>query len=227
MLDLHTHALPELDDGAKSLAESVKMIRECIFQGVRICVLTPHCVIHYPGDIEKFIEKRQVSFEKINNEFKSTDIDFVLGAEVCADHDVSRHEDIFKLCMGDTGCILLELVPAHKPSWLENCIYNLNMRGITVVFAHIDRYPYRESIIRELKGLDVIYQINASRFLSFSGRRIIKRLLSYREKFVVSSDMHNMTTRKCNMRKAKKISDKKFKNRALFAQNFDELNKKF
>lgn len=207
--DLHTHILFGVDDGAKTLQESLAMLSDSFDQGIRFCALTPHCVIHKPGDITNFLEKRQQSFEKLEQAVnRNVTPQMALGAEVYADHDISQHDDISKLCIGDTNYILVELPFLNKYEWFADCVYSLNLKGFTVIVAHIDRYPLWEKILNELRGLKVVYQINASRLLSFSGRRLIKKLLRSEERFVVASDMHNMTFRKCDMAAALKKANK-------------------
>ncbi len=203
MKDLHTHVLPGIDDGAATPKESIEMLVDSFNQGVTFCALTPHCVIHNPDDIPNFLKLRQLAYEEIKDEIVENKIpEIALGAEVYADHDVSEHDDIESLRIEGTNYILLELPFISKYDWLGECVYSLNLKGLTVILAHIDRYPFWHTIIRELAGLDVVYQINASRFLRFRERIFVKKLLKTKQRFVVSSDMHNMSGRRCNIEKA-------------------------
>ena len=226
MIDLHTHALPQIDDGAKTVQESIEMLSDSFLQGVRICALTPHCVVRANEDIDNFIEKRQNSYTQLKTALNSTEVPkLFLGAEVYVDHDISTYDDIEELCIGDSKKMLIELPIDKRYKWLADCIFSLNLKGITVVLAHIDRYMAREDIIRDLIGLDVIYQINATRFLSFSGRRIIKKLLLNDAKFIISSDMHNMAKRRCYMKAAYEKAMKMFPGQAdlMFNNNIETI----
>ena len=66
--------------------------------------------------------------------------------------------------------------------------------------------------MNELSHLDVIYQINASRFLTMSDRRCLRQIFKRHNKFFVSSDMHNLTSRTNRMGIAGNVARKKFKN---------------
>ena len=201
--DLHTHILHGVDDGAKNEKECFDMLFDSFNQGVDCCALTPHCIIHSETAIEDFLQKRNFIFDTLKNKLEGKDVPKIfLGAEVYTDHDISEHKDIEKLRIGSTPYILVEPSFKTKYEWLADTVYSLNLKGLIVIIAHIDRYPMWREIMRELEGLKVIYQINASRFLSFMGRRIIKKLLRYEEHFIVSTDMHNMTTRRCNIKEA-------------------------
>lgn len=203
MKDLHTHALPFIDDGANSFEMSIQMLEESFGQGVILCALTPHCVIHSEEDISKFLDKAQDCYEELKKHTEKKQIPkLVLGAEVYADHDISQHKDISGLCIGKSQYILLELPFMKKYGWFAECVYSLNLMGLKVIVAHIDRYPNWEEIVDDLRGLKVVYEISASAFLCFSGRRMVKKLIKKGGKFIISSDMHNITTRKCLIKKA-------------------------
>ena len=56
MIDIHTHFLPGIDDGAKSGEMSLDMLCSAAEQGVTLCVATPHCVVHGNDDVEVFAD---------------------------------------------------------------------------------------------------------------------------------------------------------------------------
>ena len=98
------------------------------------------------------------------------------------------------------------IINSNVAEWL----YNLTTVGLKPILAHVDRYDQKAVEELEIFELDIVFQINAENFLSFGGRRAVKRLLTYDRRFVVSSDMHNMTTRPCNMGEAREKSRRKF-----------------
>ena len=205
MLDIHTHCLPNMDDGAKSVDESKRMLRDSFSQGVEICIATPHCVIHKSTDITDFIDKRNERYSELREELEENRLAYPkikLGAEVYLDNDISRYEDIKSVCLGESPYMLIELPWYIDLAQQSEWIYNLCLKGIKPVIAHIDRNENWEEILHELGNEKIMYQVNASRFLSFKGRRFISRFYKYNGMFLVSSDMHNMTSRKCNMQKA-------------------------
>lgn len=213
MIDIHTHCLPEIDDGPKSIEESKRMLRESFFQGIEVCVATPHCVIHSQTDIIDFLEKRNRKYSELQKELEQNKLQYPkikLGAEIYLDNDISKYDDIKNLCVANSSYMLIEIPHQIKTSLLSEWTYNLFLKGIKPIIAHIDRYENWREIICDVGNEKTIYQVNASRFLSFSGRRFIRKLCRYNDSFIVSSDMHNMTSRKCNMQKAYEIAFKKF-----------------
>lgn len=207
--DLHAHFLPAVDDGAKTPEEALAILRDSYAQGTRLIAATPHCTVHRSGDISRFLLRRAASLDKLQQICGDTDMpEIILGAEIYVDHDVSCDEGIEKLCFSGTTTMLLEpMFDTHYTQFAET-VYSLNQRGITAVIAHIDRYPHYGEIMQELRGLRVVYQLNATRFLSFRGRRLLKKILAKDECFFVSSDTHNMAARRCFMKDAYAVARK-------------------
>lgn len=207
MIDIHTHCLPEMDDGAQNVNMSILMLQDSLSQGISVCVATPHCILHDDNAIQRFIERRKKSFDKLTQHIKSKKIDvpkIILGAEVYLDNDINQYKDMDELCIGNTNFILLEFPTDRQSKYIYDWIYNLTISGFKPIIAHIDRYSNYDKIINELRGLDIIYQINASRILSFLGRKKVKKIMNFTNSIIIASDMHNTTIRACNIQKASK-----------------------
>ncbi|MBE7048275.1 MAG: hypothetical protein E7393_02750 [Ruminococcaceae bacterium] len=216
VVDLHTHALPQIDDGAQSVEESVCMLLDNIKQGVTTCVLTPHCHVINSQQIHDFIQKREKHFEMLTDHFRDSRIRLLLGGEVYLDRDISQYDGVEQLCITGTNYMLVELPYHNNPDSVSEWIYSLNLLNITVILAHIERYNNWREIMKSISELDVIFQLNSALFLSFMGRRLAKKILSQHTRFVVSSDMHNMDKRKSTMSKAFQIIQKKFSDNEMF-----------
>ena len=230
--DLHTHALPGIDDGAANAEESIEMLCGSYAQGVEVVALTSHCTVHHADSVEKFIAKRQASFQKLceaTKEKESRIPKLLLGAEIYADHDISRVPDIGRLCLEGPNYLLMEFAFGDDLAWLSECVYTLNRMDITAMIAHVDRYPQRDRIFAELTGLNVVYQLNTTSILSFAGRGILKKMMpqiqNSKNKFFVSTDMHNCKSRPCDIQKSYTVCKKKYPDiaEALFLQNAKEL----
>lgn len=212
MVDLHTHILPGIDDGAKTTTESIRMLTDAYKQGVHLCVATPHAVLHRHDAVTRFLENRNASALSLHSAVQSSGLfipKILLGAEVYLDHDIP-HATLEKLRIGDTPYILLEF-PSEKynPYW-SDWLHSMTLRGFRPIVAHIDRYLHIDKMLSDFAGLSITYQINASRMFSFSGRRMIAKLLQGNEPCICASDMHNNTIRMCNMKNAFMKAKKKF-----------------
>ena len=211
MIDLHSHYLPGIDDGAKNVGESIKMLSDSFRQGVRLSVATPHCTIHRSEDIERFLKIREQSIDKLISEEEKRVVRLpkqLYGAEIYLDNNINAYFDIDKLCIAGTNLLLVEFPMEKYNKFCADWLHSLNLKGIRPVVAHIDRYIFWQEMLNDFQGLDIVYQINAARFLNFSGRCFIKKLLKYHLFYIVSSDMHNMQNRRCNMNDAYKKAEK-------------------
>ncbi len=228
MIDIHSHFLPEIDDGAKSVSESIAMLVDSKKQGVEICIGTSHVTVHSDNGITKFLEKRKNSIEILEKRIAKDKCDvpeLLYGAEVFLDNDVSLYDDISKLCIANTNYILVELSPlGYYPLYTE-WLYSLTMKGFKPIVAHVERYPYLEQFLSELDGIDIICQMNARSILKRAKRSQLLDLYERGKKVIVSSDMHNMRLRKCLMKKAKENLQKKYPDIAenVFVNNAKEI----
>ena len=213
MVDIHTHVLPQIDDGAKHVSESLRMLADAHKQGVRLCVATPHCILHKEEDIEDFLRRRRESALSLAEAAKKSQFplpDLLLGAEVFLDNNINVFRGIEKLCIGNSPYILVEFpMGKYDPYW-GDWLHSMCLRGLRPIIAHIDRYIHLDRMLADFSGLPITYQMNASRMLSFWGRHFTSRILSGSEPCIFGSDMHNTTTRSCNMKEAFTKAKKKF-----------------
>lgn len=200
LCDFHTHLLPETDDGSRSCDESREMLRIMREQGVQRVILTPHYYAwrEYP---EAFLERRTKAVQKLKTVLSSDDPILHIGAEVAYFPGIGHSDEIEKLCIGGTDCLLLEM-PFEK--WHEEQfedIETLIRRGLTVVIAHIERYPEgkKRKIRNRLRALGAHLQCNAGFFLSGATFRHARKWLAHGEISFIGSDCHRSDTRTPNL----------------------------
>ena len=207
MIDIHTHILPNMDDGSKDVDESNQLLKILENEGVKLVCLTSH---FYPNkeSIDDFLIRRDKSFKQLNYQ---GNIELRLGSEVHFYYGISTSEDIEKLCIDGTNLLLLEMPFDCKfNDNVINEILTIRNRGIRIILAHIERYDVNEEILRTLKSGGIYIQVNTESFLGyFKGRRSINW---FRQGFIdfIGSDSHNTKDRKPNYLKAIEILSKKF-----------------
>lgn len=209
MVDMHSHILPEIDDGAESVEESIAMLSEAYAQGVRYIVATPHCHVIDDEGIEAFLEKREQAYNRLMTALNQTDTlvpEILLGAEVALNPYLSQLSNLDKLCIGDTKCILLEPMFENMCDTVGEWIYEIGLKGFTPIVAHIERYTDEALEKMGIFQVDAIMQLNASAFLTLHDRRRVRKFIKENKIFVMGSDMHNMHLRKCEIEKAYKRS---------------------
>lgn len=214
MIDIHTHILPNVDDGSPSLEVSLAMLEEQVKQGVTDVYLTPHVCFGNKQYYEKeeLIEK----FEKFKNACKNIPIKLHLGEEIFYR---SNSYDAFKndkfLPLGDTGYYLVEFSMSQDFEDIESTVYNLTCLGKKIIIAHPERYSYmKDDLMDRLRDVGAYFQINASSFLGEFGKHAKKRAKKLLKKGYVdfvASDCHNMDARKPDLAKSIKYIEKKYK----------------
>lgn len=205
MIDIHSHCLPGVDDGAKNVAESIDILVDSYKQGVEICVCTPHAKVHRDSDVSFFVDKRNKATELLENTVSENQVSvpkLYYGFEVFIDNDISVYKDIEKLCIEDTNYMLVELSVMRYNDKYSEWLYSLSLKNIVPIIAHVERYPYFDKLMRELDGVKVAYQINASTLLKAKGRRLLNKLYESDCNVVCGSDMHNMLFRRSRMKNA-------------------------
>ncbi|MBO4897437.1 MAG: hypothetical protein J5590_03975 [Clostridia bacterium] len=213
MKDLHTHCLPCMDDGPKKVEESIEMLCKSFEQGVTLCAATPHCILHDQQDIDAFLQKREKCFTALKEGIYAAQKhvpELILGAEIYFDNDISRYEGIERLCLTDTNKILVEFPMTSYHKQYAEWLYNLNFKGFIPIIAHVDRYPFWKEVLEGLSDLHIIYQLNATRMLTISGRRFIKTVLKHDTYCIFSSDMHDTVKRVSHMGEAYAKAKKHF-----------------
>lgn len=205
LFDFHGHFLPNMDDGCKDPAESLEVLRQSAAQGVRAMVATPH-FFSSRETVDSFLMRRQASYDALLQAMASKpDVPYpeiLLGAEVAYRPNISRLPDLEKLCIANSKYLLLELPWSDWTNEMMREIQNISVvRGLIPILAHLDRYMERANRqkIQELFRMDLLVQVNAECFLSFSGRCTARKLLRYGSIDLLGSDCHNLTSRKPNL----------------------------
>lgn len=206
-IDFHTHITPEIDDGAKTVDESFKMLKVAYAAGAETVILTPHyrekfSIWEFCALRDQKIEMLKESCKKNANEIPN----ILAGAEVLLNRPLSEEKDLAKLCMEGTDVLLLELPYTDWNKWHFQEVYNIISRhGLMPVLAHIERYldrPKDLAKIDQLVSIGAKFQVNVNSYLSFSGKRVIKALAKEGLISALGSDCHNLTTRTPDISKA-------------------------
>lgn len=214
-VDFHTHILPDMDDGSRSAAEALAMLRLSGEQGITEVVLTPHFYPRYDNP-RHFLERRSRALESLLSGLEPGMPSLRLGAEVYFFPHMSHSEALRELAIEGTDCILVEMPAAP---WTDGMYRELESiadnQGLTPILAHVDRYLGRfrdHGIPRRLSELPVLVQANASAFLE--GSRGMK-LLRDRQIHLLGSDCHNMHNRTPNLAEARAHIARKLGKEAL------------
>ncbi|UTJ05799.1 tyrosine-protein phosphatase [Arcobacter roscoffensis] len=174
--DLHSHLIPEIDDGSKSMTQSIEMIKELKNLGFKKLITTPHTMSHrFPNTKDDILRK----FDLLKEEVSKQNIDICL--EVASEYYYDEHFfELIKnkelLTFGD-NYVLFELSYTTPVFGIEQTIYELLKAGYKPVLAHPERYTYFSQNLEkynQIKEAGLSFQINVNSTNNFYGKNVKK-----------------------------------------------------
>ena len=186
--DIHSHLLPEVDDGAQSLEQSVRMARTAAMEGIGRIILTPHQRTDRPSVSPEGTARRMRRLqEEIDR--RRIPIRLYAGAEIFYRHGVEEllSEGRLLTLAGSRYC-LTEFFPEENYAYIRDGLNRLSAFGYFPILAHAERYEQLTESGRaeELKrGTGCLYQLNAASLTGENGflyksrsRRLLKNGLA-------------------------------------------------
>ena len=182
MTDVHSHILFGIDDGSRTISESIELLKKLKSVGFNNVILTPHFILDsiYNSNYEANIKIYNELKERLLNE--NIDINIYLGNEIFIDKNVpTLLEKNIITSLNGTKYVLVEFPMHNKLLNIEDMLYEIRSRGYEVVIAHPERYDaFKEdySIVDTLREDGFLFQSNYSSILGYYGKDSIK-LLKY------------------------------------------------
>ena len=195
MIDMHTHILPHIDDGAKDSAIALAMLDMELSQGVDTIVFSPH----YYGKSrspEKFLETRQMMYEHIRSRIPSN-IQTRLAAEVhFTGINPIENDDMCSLAIEGTEYVLVEFpfTTAWTASLLDRLSQFVYDTAYTPIIAHVERYQEvqkKPALLTELIHMGCLLQVNTTSFLEKREKKFAFALLKNGLVHCFGTDAHD------------------------------------
>lgn len=195
-IDIHCHILHGVDDGARSLADSIHMAEEAARLGIQKIIATPHHSVHTYHNPRELILN---SVSELNEELtrQQLDVEILPGQELrLTPKYVQQHRDHEWQTLGDSPYLLVELPSSGLPTYFWDFVQFVHKHNQRIIIAHPER---NHSIMtnKELAHLliqkGILLQVNASSLLGQYGQKIKRcaiHLCKQRSIHVVASDAH-------------------------------------
>ncbi|MEE9165290.1 MAG: CpsB/CapC family capsule biosynthesis tyrosine phosphatase, partial [Nitrospinota bacterium] len=200
-IDIHTHILPEMDDGSKSWEETLQMCRIAVEDGIKTIALTPHIrngaywfeeeeISQKAGELKKHVKEHGIA------------LNITTGADVHLDPETLAliEKGIYSINPG-RKYVLIELPDDHIPQKMEENIFHLLIKGITPILSHpernyeIQRNPQK---LYELVNKGLLAQVTASSITGGFGieaKKTAEVLIRHRLVHIIASDAHSVNWR--------------------------------
>lgn len=216
MIDLHSHYLYAVDDGARNVDDSLEMLRIAFEDGVETMVATPHQ--RHPAGYDVPTEKARTRFREVREAARAAGLDLkmALAAEIHFSEGIPEGiRDGTLLPLGEgSRYFLLELPVTIVPGNLLEVVFEFQTSGCFPVLAHPERnfeVVENPKIAERLRDQGVLIQLTAQSILGAFGRKIekaSKKLLKWGVVDVIASDAHNPERRPPGLSKAVKRAAK-------------------
>lgn len=207
MVDLHTHILPEIDDGSDGVDTSLAMLRREAEQGVTAVCATSHYYAKH-SSIPAFCERQAEALERLSAVL-TDGLPRVLPAAEVAYFPRMEEQDLTPLCIQGTRTLMLEMPFADWTSLQTEAVEALVLDcGYQVVLVHPERFCFSKSNrhqLEKLAELPIGLQINAGSLLRWGTRRLALDLLQMAQYPLLGSDCHNLTSRPPNLKEGRKV----------------------
>lgn len=200
-IDIHSHVLPGVDDGARDWDVCLEMLKRSAECGVEALIATPHYVPFRPGvPAEKIKEFCQEAKEKLYTKMGIA-MDIYAGHEIY--YSVGAIDRLKKgeaLTLAGSRCVLVEFKPNVPYDVIVRAVKEFRAEGYVPVLAHVERYfcLQRKGRIEELEEAGALFQMNVEAFQGgvLDGQsRWAKALLLNESIDFLASDMHNLGNR--------------------------------
>jgi protein-tyrosine phosphatase len=195
--DIHSHFIPGIDDGCKTMDESLSLIRSMRELGFRKLITTPHIMSDYFKNTNAIIKegllklKEKLAAEQIHIELEA-------AAEYYLDDSFLKLLNAGDLLtFGKEKYVLLEVSYINYPENFNNIIFDVIVKGYFPVLAHPERYPFWSAKFEEykrLKDMGVLFQLNTTSLSGYYGpdvKRTAEKLAANNMIDFLGSDAHH------------------------------------
>lgn len=217
MLDLHCHILPGIDDGAKTMEESLEMARMAEEEGITHILATPHHMnrswMNEKKDVLKLVEQVQAEIDR-----EGISLKLFPGQEIRIYGEILSDFEKDTLLFTDEleQYLLIEFPTASIPNYTERLFYEMQTNGKTPVIVHPERNRAIQEDHKQLKHLvehGALAQLTAASYTGGFGKHIqklSKQLVEANMVHFIASDAHNTNNRAFHMKEARAMILKDF-----------------
>jgi protein-tyrosine phosphatase len=205
VIDLHSHILPGIDDGAGDLSVSLAMAEAAVAQGITVLACTPHILPGLYHNTGPAIRQATQALQDVLDQ-NGIPLRLVTGADAHMAPDfIAGLRSGHILSIADSRYVLVEPPHHTAPPQLEDFFFSLAVAGYVPVLTHPERLswvPSRYETIRKLVQAGVWMQITAGSFTGAFGRNALywaEKMLDDGCVHFVASDAHDVERRPVNL----------------------------
>jgi len=216
MIDIHCHILPGVDDGAKTMHDSLEMARKAVEEGISTIIATPH------HKNSQFTNNRELIIPKVNK-LNAALKDNGIPLEILPGQETRIHGEVIDgldkgeiLPLAETQYVFVELPSGTVPAYTKTLLFDIQMKGLIPIIVHPERnqeiieHPDR---LYEMVKDGALTQVTAASVCGYFGKKIKNfshQLIESNLTHFIASDAHNTTTRAFKLAEGYEEVEKKF-----------------
>jgi tyrosine-protein phosphatase YwqE len=196
-VDMHSHLIPAIDDGSKTLGESITLIKRLKGYGFRKLITTPHIMSEFYKNTPEII---QIGLSELKLALAKEEIDIEIhaAAEYYIDEIFLEKVQLGQKLLTISGnYVLVETGFISKPQMLLEILFEMEMQGYKPILAHPERYQYLvqdKKLVNDLIDRDIYFQMNLLSVTGFYSKQIktfAELLIDEKKVKLVGTDCHN------------------------------------
>ena len=195
--DMHSHLLPALDDGLKTMDDTIHFIQQLHAMGYQKFICTPHIIADlHPNSPATILPRLEEVRQALKEHNVPVQIDAAAEYMVDIDFENSIRNGDQLLTLGDKHILIEMSYIAPSPN-MEQVIFDLNMRGLKPIIAHPERYLYYHNDFDKYQrfiDLGAMLQVNLLSLLGYYGKNvkvIAEKLIKQKMIRFAGTDMHH------------------------------------
>jgi protein-tyrosine phosphatase len=223
MIDIHSHILPGVDDGAQTIEDAITMANAATSEGITKIIATPHHKNrHYENPKQKILQH----VDQLNAVFKERNIPLTVlpGQEVRIYGDILKDYENGELLTlaNESPYLFIEFPSNHVPRYAEQLLFDIQMKGLVPIIVHPERnveISENPELLYRFVEKGILTQLTAASVAGYFGKKIKKFALQTIEANLahfIASDAHNTTNRGFHMREAYDVIEKEFGTGAVY-----------
>ena len=196
-VDIHSHLLPGIDDGAKDMDTSIALLLKMASYGIKNFITTPHVLGNVYPNSSEVIKQKLAAVKKELEKRKIKGISIQAAAEYMLDEEFSALLDQKDILVLKDNYILVEMSYFSAPINLFELLFKIQLKGYKPVLAHPERYNFYHTDFKsyyKLKQAGCLFQLNLLSLTDQYGKGVQKtseKLLKENLYDFVGTDTHH------------------------------------
>ncbi|MBO7495451.1 MAG: hypothetical protein J6T98_02770 [Salinivirgaceae bacterium] len=194
--DMHSHLIPGVDDGAKTVDDSINLIKGMAGLGYKKLIITPHFMTGFynntPDGVGNSLKQLKAEVERQN-----IDIELDVAAEYYIDYDFMRDLSTKPMLTFDNKKLLFECSFTNQHRNFDETVFEMQINGYKPVLAHPERYTYwhgATSLMNEFHDRGIQFQLNILSIIGAYSASVKKAALTLIDNGLcdfIGTDLHN------------------------------------